>query len=142
LFVYAANFTLAMPNHGGRTHKCNICGYHTSQGGGLGYCSKHMELCPENNPNGLHPETPVYIYKKDHSGSYAQQCGACNARRKQAASEEREKREAQEKKAKKAADKVALKQDPGKERTKPRHDKSEKKKDKKDKKDKNDKKEE
>lgn len=41
-------------------------------------------------------------------------------------------REAQEKKAKKAADKVALKQDPGKERTKPRHDKSDKKKDKKD----------
>jgi hypothetical protein len=87
-----------------------------------------MELCPENNPNGLHPDTAVYIYKKDHSGSYAQQCGACNARHKQVESEQREKREAAEKKAKKAADKVALKQDPGKERTKPRHDKSEKKK--------------
>ena len=44
------------------------------------------------------------------------------------ASNERKDREEKEKKAKKAADKVALKQDPGKDRTKPRHDKSEKEK--------------
>jgi len=123
-----ANYTSAMPNHGGRTHKCMICGYHTSKGGGLGYCTTHMELCPESQPGGLHPDTPVYSYKKDVSGSFAQPCAACKKRRKDIESEERQKREDEAKKAKKAADKVALKQDPGKERTKPRHDKSEKKK--------------
>lgn len=87
-----------------------------------------MQLCPESETKERHTGKMVYHYKKTAEGSYDQFCNLCSHLEKVDASNERKDREEKEKKAKKAADKVTLKQDPGKERTKPRHDKSEKEK--------------
>ena len=114
------------PVVGGKTHHCKFCSWKTSNADGPGYCPDHMVLCPESENKGRHAGKLIYHYKKTAEGSFDQKCGLCDHLDKVDASNEMKDREEKEKKAKKAADKVALKQDPGKERTKARHDKSEK----------------
>lgn len=117
------------PVVGGVSHHCKLCNWKTSNADGPGYCPDHMQLCPESeSPNGRHAGTYIYIYKKTAHGSFQQKCGLCDQLDRAEASKKKKDREEEEKRARKAAEKVALKQDPGKERTKPRHDKSEKKK--------------
>ncbi|KAM0703411.1 hypothetical protein Q7P35_009350 [Cladosporium inversicolor] len=115
------------PVVGGVTNHYKFCSWKTSNADGPGYCPNHMQICHESeSPDGRHAGTLIYTYRKTTHGSVDQRCGLCDHLDEEEANKKKKDREDKEKRAKKAADKVALKQDPGKTRTKARHDKSEK----------------